>query len=96
MSFSNSTEYWDLRETLEETGINFAYNDFKFIKRNFFSRFFRDIYETVWNGKAEDIKFDPVEVEDVKWVSPSEIIDMHNKKIFIDYGSEYFNNILGI
>jgi 8-oxo-dGTP diphosphatase len=82
------------RETLEEMGLDFNRDNFKFMERMKFGCFIMDVYESIWDGRSEDIIFDPVEVEDVKWLTASEMIEMYNNKIFIDHGTNYFNNII--
>ena len=75
-------------------GLYFKPDEVRFIERAFFDDFFMDVYETTWNGKVENIIFDPKEVADVKWVTRSQLIEMYFSKDFIDYRTEYLNRIL--
>ena len=82
------------RETREEMGLYFGKKDFRFMERTFFDDFFMDVYETTWNGKSNDIKFDPIEVAGVKWVTRSELCEMYNSKDFYDHSTDYLNKLL--
>jgi len=82
------------RETKEEMGLHFSFNDLRFIERAFFDVYFLDVYETTWNGEIDDINFDPNEVADVKWVTKTEIQRMYHSKEFYDRKTNYFNKIL--
>lgn len=82
------------RETEEEMGLFFPKEEIRFVERVFYDVFFKDIFETIWNGRIEDVKFDPVEVADVKWVSVDQLVEMYEAKEFFDHKSEYFDRIL--
>ena len=82
------------RETKEEMGLDFHQEDFRFIERKFYDVFFKDVYETIWNGNIDEINFDPVEVADVTWVTADELCEMYDRKEFFDHRTEYFNTIL--
>jgi 8-oxo-dGTP diphosphatase len=82
------------RETREEMGLYFDFKELRFIERNFFEKYFLDVYETIWNGKIDDINFDPIEVADVKWVTRSELQRMYLSKEFYDRRTNYFNKLL--
>jgi NADH pyrophosphatase NudC (nudix superfamily) len=82
------------RETQEEMGLVFQQDDFRFIEKTFFDDFFMVVYETTWNGKSNDIKFDPVEVADVKWVTRSELQEMYRLKDFYDHRTDYLSKLL--
>lgn len=82
------------RETEEEMGIAFKYEDFRFIERAIYSVFFKDVYETIWNGVISEINFDPKEVADVKWVTTDELCQMYHQSEFFDHRTGYFDSIL--
>nr|WP_246433988.1 NUDIX domain-containing protein [Spirochaeta isovalerica] len=84
------------RETLEEMGLYFKQEEFRFMERTFFDDFFMDVFETTWNGRASEIDFDPVEVQDVKWVTGNELRKMYRSKDFYDHKTVYLTRILDI
>jgi isopentenyldiphosphate isomerase len=82
------------RETQEEMGLFFELAEINFIQRSFFEDSFMDVYETVWNGNAEDIIFDPTEVSAVKWVTTTEIQEMYKSQDFYSHKTSYLQRIL--
>jgi 8-oxo-dGTP diphosphatase len=82
------------RETLEEMGLDFNQEDFRFIERTFFDDFFMDVFETTWNGNVSEINFDPKEVSDVQWVTKIELQQMYNSKDFFDHKTKYLTRLL--
>ena len=82
------------RETQEEIGLIFNKYEIIFIERSFFDDFFMDVYETVWNGKIEDIIFDPKEVSEIKWVTKAKIQELYKSKEFYSHGTSYLQRIL--
>ena len=82
------------RETHEEMGLFFHQSKILFIQRSFFDDFFMDVYETVWNGRIEDVVFDPKEVSEVKWVTKSEIQKMYQTRDFYSHRTTYLERIL--
>ena len=82
------------RETHEEMGLYFEFAELNFIKRSFFDDFFMDVYETIWNGKIEDVIFDPYEVSEVKWVCKSVLQKMYKTQEFYTHNTEYLQEVL--
>jgi isopentenyl-diphosphate Delta-isomerase len=69
-----------IRETKEELGIELTSEKFEFITKKYFPHPFDyeyiSFYKVMLDDEAIEIKIDPIEVEQVKWFSPIEIIDM--------------------
>ena len=82
-----------IRETREELGIVFKENDFVLINKETHKNNFTYIYKVNSCVALSDIKFDPNEVENVKYVSMSILKEMIIKGKFINYGDKYFQNV---
>lgn len=64
-------------EVKEEVGLDIVENNLKFWKiyKNDKAKEFMGVYIYFWNGKAEDIVFEKEEIDQVKWVTFTEVAE---------------------
>lgn len=79
-----------LRETKEEMGLTFEIGDLNFKDRFFEDDYIMDTFETYWNGSISDVKFDRVEVSDVRWVGRDQLQTLIKNGEFYSHGSKYY------
>jgi len=83
-----------IRETKEEMGINLNKNKLIKIDRTLCDSYIQDVWIGEWNGNSDNIKFDPVEVQEVSWVTEKKLNEMIRAGQFYNYSEKYFSNII--
>ncbi len=82
------------RELFEELGISTDSNTLKNILRIKRRNSFLDVYLTVCDTPAEQLKLQQSEVAEVKWISKQELCEMIENNKFHNYGQDYFEQVL--
>ena len=90
------------REMMEEIGVSFLgdnvpYKKFKVGSPNgYIVNEFQYVLVVEKEIDINTLKLDPQEVDDVKWVSKNELIEMYNNKEFFQYEKEYLEYVFSI
>lgn len=82
------------RELYEELGIKTDKNTLKNVLRIKKRNSFLDIYITVCNTPAGQLKLQQSEVAEAKWVTKEELCEMIESEKFHNYGHDYFEQVL--
>ena len=80
-----------IRETHEELGIAINPSEFVKIRRLILGNSLADIWMFECGLSIQEIDFNTEEVEELKWLSFGEIMEMVEGGIFHDYGREYLS-----
>lgn len=81
------------RELSEELGIEADRDNLFKLLRLKRKNSFLDVWLTVSNVKAEDLKLQKSEVDTVKWVNMSTLVSMIENGEFHNYGEQYFDSV---
>ncbi|HHW45775.1 MAG TPA: NUDIX domain-containing protein [Clostridiales bacterium] len=84
-----------IRELYEELSIKADKNDMVFVKRLTRRNSFVDIWLTKTDIDISDLKLQKSEVSAIKWVTVEELNQMIKSGDFHNYGSDYFETVLG-
>lgn len=79
------------RELLEEVGIDYNLEGIRPAMTIYFDGGFNDIYTVNMDVDIDNLKLQTTEVEQVKWATEEEILDMLKKKEFVLYKTSFIS-----
>ena len=83
-----------VREASEELGLSVSPDDLKFVGRLRRRYDFADAYLLTLDMEEKDFILQAEEVDEVRWVTDSELMSMVASGIFHNYGPDYFKRML--
>ena len=79
------------RELLEEVGIDYSLEGMRPAMTIYFDGGFNDIYTVNMDVDIDSLKLQPTEVEQVRWATEEEILEMLKQKEFVLYKSSFIS-----
>ena len=79
------------RELLEEVGIDYSLEGIRPAMTIYFDGGFNDIYTVNMDVDIDSLKLQPTEVEQVRWATEEEILEMLKQKEFVLYKSSFIS-----
>ena len=84
-----------IRELEEELGIRVLEHEIHYIGRLTRKNSFVDLWQVGVDAPIESLQLQKEEVQDAKWVTKEQLLQMIRQKQFHDYGKAYFDMVFG-